>query len=301
MGKDLTGKSLEQVVGRIQQMYDSASEVRYRERICNRLGIAREFDVVVRGHFAGHPMLGVIECKDWKDKVGTPEVDAFITKSSDINANLRLIVSSRGFTGPALKQAKDSGVGVFSLLPDDPADTGFSVGILWYARAYKWDQIQLHLRFHGQPAQPSSYKGEEVLYLGKPVVNWFLRELSTTYCHITSSGPFALNAKFDAPVSLTIQNRPYEASEITVTAERICRKKSRFMQMTGDAFFDWQTNSLSVPARGSVTVRGFRSDLSDWEDYDGEIPEIGPYQCVIDRFLACIDLETAEVPDVPSI
>lgn len=301
MGKDRTGKSLEQAVGRIQQMLDSACEVTYRERIRTRLGIPREFDVVVRGHFGGHPMLGVIECKDWGDKVATPVVDAFITKSCDINANFRLIVSARGFTGPALKQAKDKGVGVFSLLPDDPANTDFSVGVLWYARVYQWDQIQLHLRFHGQPAQPSSYKGEEVLYLGKPVVNWFLRELSTTYCHVTSTGPFALNAKFDAPISLTIQNRPYEASEITVTAERICRKKNRFMQMTGDAFFDWQTNELRVPPRGSITVRAFRSDLSDWEDYDGEIPETGPYRCVIDRFWDCIDLETAEVPDVPSI
>ena len=301
MGKDPTGKSLEQVVGRIQQMMDPASEVTYRERIPNRLGITREFDIVVRGHFAGHAMLGVIECKDWADKVGTPEVDAFITKSDNINANFRLIVSRKGFTEPALKQAKDAGVGVFSLLPDDAADTGFSVGVRWYARVYHWAQIQLHLRFHGQAPQPSSYKQEEVLYLGKPVANWFLKELSTTYCHVTSSGPFALNIKFDAPVSLTIQNRSYEASEMTVTAERTLREKSRFMQLTGDAFFDWQANGLSVPAKGPVTVHGFRSDLSDWEDYDGEVPEIGPYQCVVDRFLACIDLEMAEVPDLASI
>jgi hypothetical protein len=68
------------------------------------------------------------------------------------------------------------------------------------------------------------------------------------------------------------------------TAERTCRKKTRFMQMTGDAFFDWQTNQLSGPAKGSVSVHGFRSDLSDWEDSDGDIPATGPYQLMIDRF-----------------
>ena len=73
------------------------------------------------------------------------------------------------------------------------------------------------------------------------------------------------------------------------------------MQMTGDAFFDWQTNKLSVPATGSVSIHGFRSDLSDWDDYEGDIPETGKYQFVIDRFWDCIDLDTAEVPDIPRI
>jgi hypothetical protein len=69
MGKDKTGKSLEEIVGRIQQMMDPQSVVTYRQRIRNRLNNLREFDVVIRGQFGGYPMLGVIECKDWADKV----------------------------------------------------------------------------------------------------------------------------------------------------------------------------------------------------------------------------------------
>ena len=49
MDRDNTGKTLEQAVGRIQQMLDLDSVVTYREEIINRLGIPREFDVVVRG------------------------------------------------------------------------------------------------------------------------------------------------------------------------------------------------------------------------------------------------------------
>ncbi len=300
MGKDKTGKSLEEIVGRIQQLMDPQSVVTYRERIPNRLKILREFDVVIRGQFGGHPMLGVIECKDWVDKVGTPEVDAFVTKSSDINANLRLMVSPKGFTKPALQQAKDAGVGVYSSLPDDPADAGFSVGVLWYARLYTWDQVLMRVRFEGANP-PSSYKFQEMLYLGRPVVNWFLKELSTTYGNVTSSGPFTLNAKFDNPVSVTMNELPFAVSEITVTANRVCQKKCRFMQMTGDAFFDWQTTSLSVPANGSVSLHGFRPDLSDWQELDGQIPTTGPYQFVIDSFQSCIDLDAAEVPDLADL
>jgi hypothetical protein len=53
VSQDKSGRTLEQVVGRIQKLFDPESSVTYRERIINRLGISREFDVVVRGKFAG--------------------------------------------------------------------------------------------------------------------------------------------------------------------------------------------------------------------------------------------------------
>jgi hypothetical protein len=301
MAKDRSGKSLEQVVGRIQQMMDARCSISYREKIENRLGISREFDVVIRGLFAGHPMLGVIECKDWSDKVGTPELDAFITKTRDINANLRMIVSPKGFTQPALDQAKDAGVGVLSLLPDDPIDAGFSIGVLWYARAYYWVDIKIDLHFSGASPHAGSYKGKDVLYDGKPIVNRFLKELSTTYCNMADTKPIRLSAKFAPPISVTIKNRSFLLSEIALRAGRICQKKKRFMQMTGDAFYNWQTNTLSAPQDGRIHVHGFRTDLFDWDDYDGEIPKAGAYQFIINRFWGCLDLETAEVAEVPNL
>lgn len=155
MTKDKTGKSLEQAVGQIQQLFDPKSTITYREFITNRLGIRREFDVVIRGKFAGHFILGVVECKDWKNKVGTPEIDAFITKANDVNANLRMVVSPKGFTKPALLQAKNAGVGVFSLLPDDPIEAGFSIGLLWYGRAFSWGSFQTWVTFEGE--KPTNY------------------------------------------------------------------------------------------------------------------------------------------------
>jgi hypothetical protein len=227
-------------------------------------------------------------------------MDAFIIKSPDIHANLRLMVSPKGFTKPALEQAKDGGVGVYSLLPDDPADAGFSVGVLWYGRLCRWDQVQMIVRFDGADP-PSSYNFQEMLYSEKPVINWFLKELSTTYGNVTSSGPFTLNAKFKNPVSVDMNGHTFAVAEITVIANRVCEKECRFMQMTGDAFFDWQTGSLSVPAAGSVSLHGFRPDLSDWQDCEGEIPATGPYQFVIESFRSCVDLETTKAPDLANL
>ena len=301
MDRDKTGKTLEQALGRIQQMLDPDSIVTYREKIINRLGIPREFDVVVRGRFAGQPMLGVIECKDWADKIGTPEIDAFITKTRDINANLRMIVSPKGFTEPALTQAKDAGVGVFSLLPDDPNEAGFSIGVLWYAQAYHWSDRQYQIRFYGKSPRSGAYSANEILYKDAPIVNVFEKELSTTYLNTTELTPIHLHAVFQPYVKVTIRGNSFRIAEVNVYAERLFAKKRRFMQMTGDALYNWETKSLDVPKTGSISIHGFDPNLPDWEDYEGEIPETGSYQLIVERYWGCIDLEVERVPKIPKI
>jgi restriction endonuclease len=296
LSKDSSGRSLEQIVTRIQQILAPGAAISHRERIINRLGVPREFDVVVRGKWAGHPMIGVIECKDWADKVGTPEVDAFVTKSRDINANLRLMVSSKGFTSSALAQAADAGVGVLSLLPNDPNEAGFSIGVLWYARVYRWERLQMLCKFHGQPPPPNSYNEAEVLYLGKPLANWFLKELTTTYCSMAETGPFTLKAKAKTTEPITIHNQQYYISELAVAAVRSCQRMRRYMQITGDAFFDWNAQELRYATDSKIGLEISLPDFGGWLDYDGDIPKAAPY--IIDRFMGCIELESAEIPDI---
>ena len=298
--RDKTGRTLEETVGRIQQMLDPESSVTYREKIVNRLGLLREFDVVLRGRFAGQPMLGVIECKDWAKKVGTPEIDAFITKTRDINANLRMIVSPKGFAEPALVQAKDAGVGVFSLLPDDPDDAGFSLGVLWYGRSYIWKR-ECTFCFVGKPPRPGSFDGKEILYKGIPVINVYEKELSTTYLQTSETIPINLHTDFNPYITVKIKGETFRISEITVRAYRLITNKKRFMQMTGDALYNWDTKTANIPKEGSISIHGFSPDMTDWEEFDGEIPETGPYQFVIERHWGCLDLEVEKLPEIPRL
>lgn len=57
------------------------------QRLVDRHGCRRQCDVIIKGNFAGQQLLGIVECKD--RKLGTPEVDAFVTKARDINANFK--------------------------------------------------------------------------------------------------------------------------------------------------------------------------------------------------------------------
>ncbi len=301
MARDKSGKSLEQIVGRIQQMMDPCCSITYREKIKNRLGIEREFDVVIRGHFAGHEILGVIECKDWSHKIGTPEIDAFVTKSSDINAGLRIIVSPKGFTEPALLQSKDAGVGVYSLLPNDPAEVGFSIGIAWYGTMYHWGDVGISLNFHDGSPIPGSYMSEEVHFEGKPIVNTVLKYLCDNYRYITTSDPIGIAAEFDSPVQVSIADRRYWLSKIEVNAQRHAQKKRKFFQMTGDAFIDCLRKRILVPPQGLIQVHEFAPDLLNWDDFEGDLPLPGPYQLLVTRYYDCIDSENAIVADVPQM
>ena len=57
-----------------------------------------------------HDYLTVIECKDYADRVPVDRVEAFVTKSSDINANKAVMISVNGFQSGAIAVAKKRGI-----------------------------------------------------------------------------------------------------------------------------------------------------------------------------------------------
>ena len=165
-----------------------------------------------------------------------------------------MIVSPKGFTAPALRQARDAGVGVLSLLPDHLHDAGFSVGVVWYGRLYTLEDIRAEIRFRGPSPVSGSYGESDLLYRGKPVLNWFLRELSKTDYGSIDTAVLTRSVEFDKPLSVSISGQSYKVAAIRVAATLTLRSKKRFMQISGYVFFDWDTGSLRAPAAGRIAV-----------------------------------------------
>jgi hypothetical protein len=107
--KSRRGKALEEAVARIQQLLDPGSTVTRNEKIKDRLGYPREFDVVVRGRLGTYPILVVIECRDWRGRLDVRHIEGFHAKADRVNANLAVIVSRKGFFARALKVAAELG------------------------------------------------------------------------------------------------------------------------------------------------------------------------------------------------
>ena len=176
--KDISGVSFEKVVARIQQMMDTNSVVTHNENLVDRVGNTRQFDVVIRGQFGGRPVLGVIECKDHSRKKGPDTIEAFAKKSENLGANLRLIVSKKGFTEQALNLAKHEHIGCLSLLPQDPKQLGFSIGNMFYGVIKTWEDLKMELHFAVSPCPFKTFDIDTVKWKDKAVITGFGKNFS---------------------------------------------------------------------------------------------------------------------------
>jgi len=165
------GIAFEKMVAAMQAQIDPASTVTHNEIIIDRLGHARQFDVVIRGRFAGQKMLGVIECKDWKRKVGNPDVDAFVTKARDVNANFKVMMSRSGFAKPALEKCADYGIQALSLMERDVANKQFFIGTRWTADIRRWGPLTIWLSFCDDSDVMQDFIVEELKIGGRRVLD----------------------------------------------------------------------------------------------------------------------------------
>lgn len=273
--KNAPGVTLENAVARIQQMMDPNSTVTHDELLEDRVGNKRQYDVVIRGRFGGRPVLGVIECKDHSRKKGPAPVEAFAKKTENLGANLRIIVSKKGFTKQALKLAKHENIGCLSLLPEDPEQVGFSIGDMWYGVIRMWTSIRLAIHFAVTPPPVDTFQSGSVKWKGKPVINWFVKELYTTHGAETKEGEHRLTLKFDEQRNVDIEGKEYPVIAITCAATRVYKKKRKWVHWSGDALFDWHSDQFTIPSGGIVVGSAVEPDLSTWRDYDGDIPEPG--------------------------
>ncbi len=273
--RDTPGSSLELVVSRIQQMMDPNSSVSHNEKLKDRVGNTRQYDVVVRGQFGGRPVLGVIECKDHKRPKGPDAVEAFAKKTENLGANLRIMVSKKGFTKQALRLAQHESIGCLSLLPSNPEQVGFSIGDMWYGVIRQWTNVLLALHF-ALPSPPvPTFDPKAVKWQGKPVALWFLKQLFTTYGEETKPGEFTLQLQFKQTRYLEVDGKEWPVSGISCTALRVYQKKRKWVSWSGDAFFDWHTSWVTIPAKGTVVGSAVETDLHSWPDYEGDIPKPG--------------------------
>lgn len=70
----------------------------------------REHDIVLYFKEKHHTLKVAIECKDWNKKIGSPQIEAFVTKCQDTLIDRGIMVSSLGFTKPAIIKARDKGI-----------------------------------------------------------------------------------------------------------------------------------------------------------------------------------------------
>lgn len=270
-----SGVAFEKVVARIQQMMDPNSVVTHNEKLNDRVGNTRQYDVVIRGQFGGRSAIGVMECKDHNRKVGPEAVEAFSKKAENLGANFRIIVSRRGFTKQALGVAKHDNVGCLSLLPTQDDNLGFSVGDMWFGVIHRWENIRLHVHFALPDPPLSGFSGDTIKWENKQVAKYFLKELLTTYKQEKDEGVFAFTVQFEETRQIEIEGVEWPVSGISCTALRVYKRKKRWVSWSGDGLFDWHSSKFTIPPGGTLYGSAVETNLDTWPDYDGDLPVHG--------------------------
>ena len=172
-------ESFERAVASVQQLFSPDAEVTHNEKISDTHNRRRQFDVVIRGEWAGRKLLGVIECRDKKRPADLPQIDAFIAKSQSVRANFALVVSRAGFSKEAITLAREHGIGTLSLLPGEHADAGFVVGFQSYARFFEWTRLDITIQFKGKVVLDAPLDIQSITYQERSVADWFKKKLCT--------------------------------------------------------------------------------------------------------------------------
>ncbi|TQE98076.1 MAG: hypothetical protein FKY71_15715 [Spiribacter salinus] len=146
-----------------------------------------------------------------------------------------------------------------------------------------------------------------VKWQNKPVINWFLRELYTTYRDENPPQPggiFTLTVTFSEPRNIEIEGSEYLLSAIACHAKKTQIKKKKWVYWSGDAFYDWHTNQFAIPPEGVIVGSPVESDLRDWDDYEGELPDFsssdasGIFRAIVYNKNRWDESRNAETPDL---
>jgi hypothetical protein len=183
------------------------------------------------------------------------------------------MVSRLGFIRQALIVAKAEHIICLSLLPSDPGQTGLAVTATCYHRVGRWENIQMSLHWpNGDKPEIVGSNALDVRYGGKPVILWFLKQLATELVDEMKPGPFGLQLNFDRLVPLEINGGIVQSVGVSFTADRVFTSKRKQLMLYGDAVYDWQNDTLTVPNLGQVFTGPFLADASEFEEFDGDIP-----------------------------
>lgn len=116
-------KRFEKLVAKVQSDLAPTAKVTHDEKIKGKVTKKdRQVDVCVRTKAGQFDLLVAIECKDQKQPVDVEDVEAFVTKIRDIEANHAAIVSSSGFTDGAKKVGEDAGITLYRLVDAEDHD-----------------------------------------------------------------------------------------------------------------------------------------------------------------------------------
>jgi hypothetical protein len=109
-------RDFERLAERIYRELSPAATVTWNDHIPGEeSGIPRQIDVSIRWTSGDDAYLTIVQAKDWKHRADINAVGEFASVIRDVGASQGILVCRAGFTGNAMKYARNIGVGLHNL------------------------------------------------------------------------------------------------------------------------------------------------------------------------------------------
>lgn len=295
MKNELPGIAFEKLIADIQSKMDPNAEVQHNQKLVDRLGHERQFDVVFKGRVGGQPVLGVIECKDLNRKVGNPEVDSFVTKARDVNANVKVLISRSGFSKPALEKCRDYGVQPLMLVLDKK-DRKLKIGNWFRAERVGFGLIHTQV-IPCDGSVVSEFDVTQLKFEGRSIWEGLLALLHRDFAQF-EIGWTRLTVSFSEPRLLFVdESRRVKCDGIVFQIEKKKEFFEHFAPWESEGFFDLNMKTATFPVGEPVIGAAVPTDLDLWEKRadESELREpciaIMHYTYMLPKFEDAIDLE----------
>lgn len=268
MATDLPGIAFEKLIADIQSKMDPNAEVFHNQRLIDRLGHERQFDVVFKGQFGGQSLLGVIECKDFNRKVGNPEVDGFATKARDVNANVKVLISRNGFTKPALEKCHDYGIQPLMLVQDGKSRK-INIGSWFRAEKICFGLMQVQILPCEKQEMPE-FDVADLKYEGRSLWEGIQTYLNENFDEFEIGWSVLTFAFSEARILSVGESLDVKCSELVIQIEKLKELFERFVPWESQGFFNINLGTATFPAGEPVVGAFFPTDLSQWEKRERE-------------------------------
>jgi hypothetical protein len=132
----------------------------------------RDLDVSIRGNLEGRPAFVLIECKDWKRKVGIQTIDALESKHKDLGVTHAVICSNSGFSKDAIRKAKRVGILTVAAIKQGDTRVRTTIEDEVYCGRAKIKKVQCTYFGSDLGGLPKNITDRDVLYEGRPLAAW---------------------------------------------------------------------------------------------------------------------------------
>lgn len=226
----------------------------------------RDLDVSIRGNLQNSPAFVLIECKDWKRRVGIQAIDALDSKRKDLGVTLAVICSNSGFSKNAIKKAKRVGILPVAAAKQGDARVRITIEDEVYCGRVKINKVQCTYFGSNLGGLPNNITDRDVLYEGRPMAAWIRSRVGWYINQFPQDSRLRARIQFRSPVIFSFGGTSRAVTGLQLEVEYEIKWYSRFTSIDASAgLYNYLTGYMNIEPTGQYHISNINCNEENWD------------------------------------